>query len=447
MAALGGEGRPALPAAIVAPGSLTTWDPGSAGIFEHAIAQSSTAVLITDADWAGGGPFVVYVNPAFCRMSGYRPEQLIGRSPRLLQGPRTSRALMDALREQLHKGMPFSGSTVNYNAEGRPYFVEWSISPVSDADGVVRHFVSVQTDITARIGAEQERQLLLQALNAAVDPILITDRSTRVVFVNEAFQRLTGYELDEILGQSAGMLYPAHQDPDFYRNLRASLRSGNPFRATFTYRRKNGSSFYIEQSIAPVCGADRRITHYISTGKDVSERVERERRLVEMASRDPLTGLSNRRSGSLVLASLVDEAQTVARPLSLILADIDRFKRINDTYGHQAGDGVLAEVGRVLRSRIRDSDVAARWGGEEFLVVVPDCGLEEAIELAERIRTAVSGLDLDVVGRVTVSLGVAEWHAGESAKSLLQRADDAMYRAKREGRDRVVPSLPGGPTQ
>lgn len=424
----------------LAPGSLNALDPGSASIFEHAIAQASTAVLITDANWDDGGPFIVYVNPAFCQMTGYQPGQLIGKSPRILQGPRTSRALMEALRETLRKGLPFTGSTVNYTADRRAYIVEWTISPVRDPDGVVRHFVSAQTDITARIAAEQERRLLLQALGAALDPILITDRSTRVVFVNEAFQRLSGYASDEIIGQSARALYPAHQGPDFYRNLRASLRSGRPFRATFTYRRKDGSSFYIEQSIAPVYDANRKITHYISTGKDVSERVERERRLIDMATRDPLTGLSNRRAGNLALDSLVSDAHAAAKPLSLILADIDRFKAINDTYGHQAGDEVLMEVGRILRSGIRDSDVAVRWGGEEFLVMAPGCALQEALDLSERLRRAVGALDFKSVGRVTLSLGVAELRPGESTGSLLQRADTAMYKAKHDGRDRVVAS-------
>lgn len=424
----------------LAPGSLNALDPGSASIFEHAIAQASTAVLITDANWDDGGPFIVYVNPAFCQMTGYQPGQLIGKSPRILQGPRTSRALMEALRETLRKGLPFTGSTVNYTADRRAYVVEWTISPVRDSEGVIRHFVSAQTDITARIAAEQERRLLLQALGAALDPILITDRSTRVVFVNEAFQRLSGYASDEIIGQSARALYPAHQGPDFYRNLRASLRSGRPFRATFTYRRKDGSSFYIEQSIAPVYDANRKITHYISTGKDVSERVERERRLIDMATRDPLTGLSNRRAGNLALDSLVSDAHAAAKPLSLILADIDRFKAINDTYGHQAGDEVLMEVGRILRSGIRDSDVAVRWGGEEFLVMAPGCALQEALDLSERLRKAVGALDFKSVGRVTLSLGVAELRPGESTGSLLQRADTAMYKAKHDGRDRVVAS-------
>ena len=188
--------------------TLDLLGPTRPAVLAHAVSQSASAVLITDANVEDGGPLIVSANPAFCRMSGYRPEQLVGRSPRLLQGPLTDRALIASLREHLRQGLAFAGSTVNYAADGRAYTVEWSISPVRDAAGVIEYFVSVQSDITARIAAEQERRLLLQALDAAIDPILITGRDTRVVFVNEAFARLTGYTPEEILGQSARMLYP-----------------------------------------------------------------------------------------------------------------------------------------------------------------------------------------------------------------------------------------------
>ncbi len=413
-----------------------------ANVFGQAFTQATNAVLITDADLAGGGPFIVHANPAFCRMSGYRLEELVGKSPRILQGPRTDRKMLAELRKHLHQGLPFSASTVNYTADGRAYTVEWSIAPVRDADGTVRHFVSVQNDITARIAGEQERRLLLQALHASMDPILITDRDTRVVFVNEAFRRLAGYAADEILGQSARMLYPSHGDPMFYRNLRTSLREGKAFRATFTYRRKDGSPFYVEQSISPVLDGAGRITHYISTGKDVSERVERERHLLEIASRDALTGLYNRLAGTRMLEALVVDAQAAGKPFSVILADLDHFKRINDSRGHQAGDDALVAVGGILQAGIRGDDLAIRWGGEEFLVLVPGCGIAQALELAGRLRAGVAAAAIPMAGPVTVSLGVAQLAARETASALLQRADEAMYRAKSGGRNRVEAANP-----
>lgn len=420
--------------------AATGYEP--ANVFGQAFLQATNAVLITDADLAGGGPFIVHANPAFCRMSGYRLEELVGKSPRILQGPRTDRKMLAELREHLHQGLPFSASTVNYTADGRTYTVEWSIAPVRAADGVVRHFVSVQNDITARIAGEQERRLLLQALHASLDPILITDRDTRVVFVNDAFRHLTGYAADEILGQSARMLYPSHRDPMFYRNLRTSLREGKAFRATFTYRRKDGSPFYVEQSISPVLDGAGRITHYVSTGKDVSERVERECHLLEIASRDALTGLYNRLAGTRMLEALIADAQAAGKPFSVILADLDHFKHINDSRGHQVGDDALIAVGGVLQAGIRGDDLAIRWGGEEFLVLAPGCALAQAMELAGRLRAGVARAGIPAAGPVTVSLGVAQLAAGETAGALLQRADEAMYRAKSGGRNRVEAADP-----
>ena len=409
-------------------------------VLAHAVSQTTSAVLITDACLADGGPRIVYANPAFCRMSGYAIEQLLGRSPRLLQGPRSDRALLASLRQHLEQGLPFVGSTVNYAADGRPYTVEWSISPVRNADGVIEHFVSVQNDISARIAAEQERRLLLQALDAAADPILITERDTRVVFVNEAFARLTGYTAGEILGQSARMLYPSHQDPLFQRNLRASLRQRLPFRATFIYRHKSGRPVHVEQSIAPVVDATGRISHYISTGKDVSERVERESQLLEMATIDGLTGLYNRHAGSGLLRRLVDDARRSGHALSVILADIDYFKAINDTHGHKAGDDALARVGQVLKASVRADDVAVRWGGEEFLLVLPHCDLAQALELGERLRAAIGAAQVSeqAAFSLSISAGVAQMAPQDTVSELLRRADLAMYRAKRHGRNSVV---------
>ena len=174
----------------------------------------------------------------------------------------------------------------------------------------------------------------------------------------------------------------------------------------------------------------------------MSERVERERHLLEIASRDALTGLYNRLAGTRMLEALVADAQAAGKPFSVILADLDHFKRINDSRGHQAGDDALVAVGGILQAGIRGDDLAIRWGGEEFLVLAPGCALAQAIELAGRLRAGVARAGIPAAGPVTVSLGVAQLAAGETAGALLQRADEAMYRAKCGGRNRVEAADP-----
>jgi two-component system cell cycle response regulator len=165
--------------------------------------------------------------------------------------------------------------------------------------------------------------------------------------------------------------------------------------------------------------------------------LERERGLEELAYNDELTRVYNRRFLSRQLSALVRSATRHRRTLSLVLVDIDRFKSINDTHGHARGDAVLARVASRLQHVLREEDYAGRWGGEEFLVLLPDVEEAGAQATAERLRASVA--DRPVAGlRVTVSAGCATWAAGESPDDLLRRADAALYVAKRRGRDQVA---------
>lgn len=162
--------------------------------------------------------------------------------------------------------------------------------------------------------------------------------------------------------------------------------------------------------------------------------------LKESSSRDPLTGLQNRAAFEQSMLSMLPQAQVEKRPLSLVIADIDHFKRVNDIWGHQAGDQALAGFGKLIKKMVRECDVAGRVGGEEFCIAVWDCPNDPAERLAERIRQAYARLEHDGLGaeiRLTASFGVATANEGESYAHLFARADEALYRAKSSGRDRV----------
>lgn len=407
-------------------------------LLEAAVAYSFNAILITNANFADGGPHIEYCNPAFCEMTGYAMEELIGLSPRILQGPETDQEVIARLRTCLRENRYFQGNAINYRKDGTPYHVEWNISPVRGADGVVTHYVSVQQNITARLEAERDRRLLANALNVANDPILITDRTARIVFVNQAFERLTGYDASEALGQTPALLRSGEHDKEFYEGLWGALERGEGFRATFANRRKNGELFHVEQSIAAVRDEQQRITHYVSIATDISEFVQRQRRLHELAHRDKLTGLLNRRAGEAELQLRYDAACVDAVTFSLILGDIDHFKRINDRHGHPVGDRVLMRTARLLGERFRRDDAVIRWGGEEFMVILPNTRVEVARQLANRIREGMRAVRDEDVGPVSMSLGVGAWKQGESIAGLIHRVDKALYAAKSLGRDRVI---------
>lgn len=170
-----------------------------------------------------------------------------------------------------------------------------------------------------------------------------------------------------------------------------------------------------------------------------SKQLEHQRRqLARLALQDTLTGTGNRRALNQALAEARYAQRRYGRPVSLVILDIDHFKCINDELGHQAGDQVLAQVGQFLRQRLRQSDRVFRFGGEEFVALLPETPLAEAARLADELRRRCTELDVAGVERLTFSAGAAELGGDESVDGWLQRADEALYRAKAEGRDRVM---------
>ncbi|WP_197537873.1 GGDEF domain-containing protein [Serpentinimonas barnesii] len=157
-----------------------------------------------------------------------------------------------------------------------------------------------------------------------------------------------------------------------------------------------------------------------------------------LACRDPLTSLLNRRAGEEALQGCHAAAQVSGQAYAVIMTDIDRFKRVNDVYGHAAGDRIIAAVAQQLSQSVRSTDALVRWGGEEFLIALPGLELPAALELAERIRLAVASCHDAEVGSVTLSLGVAAGQAASSAIDTVHRADHALYAAKEQGRNRVL---------
>jgi diguanylate cyclase (GGDEF)-like protein len=160
-------------------------------------------------------------------------------------------------------------------------------------------------------------------------------------------------------------------------------------------------------------------------------------RTLEQATTDPLTGVSNRLKFNRELAVEIARSTRYGTPLALVMVDIDHFKAVNDTHGHQVGDRVLVGVSRITAGHIRQTDLLARWGGEEFMILAANCGGQEADRLAEKLRRLINEAAFDEVGSVTCSFGVTQFQDGDTAETLTSRADEALYAAKRAGRNRV----------
>lgn len=407
------------------------------GLLRSALEQSFNSVLITDAQPGPMGPRIVYANPAFCEMTGYSATELLGQTPRILQGAQTSPEVLQTLRECLQANRFFRGSTVNYRKDGRPYTVEWNISPVKDEAGVTTHYVSVQQDISAVTEARATSQLLAQALDATQDAVMIANAQGEIEFVNHGFELITGYSRVEALGQNPAMLKSGEHTEAFYGRLWAAIQSGQTFRAVFINRHKQGHLIHCEETVSPIRDAGGAVTHFVSVIRDQTARAHTEQTLREQATRDPLTDLLNRRAGEWQLERAFLAAREGQKPFCLIMADVDHFKAINDTWGHPTGDQVLQRVAAVLRTGVRATDSVVRWGGEEFLLVLPYCEQAAALLQAERLRERVADAEQGEMGRVTVSMGVAELQRGETLANLMERVDQALYQAKHAGRNQV----------
>jgi len=178
--------------------------------------------------------------------------------------------------------------------------------------------------------------------------------------------------------------------------------------------------------------------HYIVTFNDVTNLVTQSQELANKAFHDSLTGLYNREKLNEFIAYELEIVQRYQNPLSLILFDIDNFKRVNDTYGHLQGDHVLKKITTGIQKKIRKSDFFARWGGEEFIIVTPSTALNSAINLAQNLRLHIETMDFEEIGNITSSFGVTSYQRGDTIESMTQRVDEAMYEAKNTGKNKVV---------
>lgn len=287
-----------------------------------------------------------------------------------------------------------------------------------------------------------ELRLLALAVMQAGDAVMIASSAGHIQFVNPAFERDTGYAAGEAIGRSTNLLNSGHHPPAFFADLWRTIRGGEVFRAVFTNKRKSGEIFHEEKTITPIRDAFGEITHFVATGRDVSERIQCAARLDRLANGDLLTGLPNRNAFIARLLQGLEANRRTGRGSVLLHIDLDRFKIINDTLGHGVGDRVLIEVGRRLQGIMVGEAMVARLGGDEFAVLLADVEDVAAGEQVADELVAAFNRPLEFDGRllyVNVSIGIAGCVAGsDDVESLMKHADIAMFRAKQSGRATAV---------
>ncbi len=258
-----------------------------------------------------------------------------------------------------------------------------------------------------------------------------TKRDTTILEVSSAFEVVSGYSKDELIGQKMSIVQNSKTSDNIFKQLWKTLKETGEWSGEIQNTDKEGNDFWLEQHIVTVRNDNEDIESFVSVGQDITFKKE----LEKLSSIDKLTGIMNRRKLDESLDYHVNVAKRYKKNLSLIIIDIDNFKIVNDKYGHQMGDKVLFEVTKIISSKIRKIDIFGRFGGEEFLLICPETDEKQAFHLAEKLRIEIANYNFDKIGQKTISLGISQFHSDDSAQTLIKKADIALYESKNNGRN------------
>ena len=551
---------------------------GMAALQLKDVALNATAngIVITDIEGR-----IEWANQSFSRLTGYSLEDVLGLNPKhLLKSGKQEDAYYKAMWDTILANKVWRGELTNRRKDGSLYDEDMTITPITDAQGEISHFVAVKQDVTERTLAENKRresearfrfmlesspiavrvtnletgkvkfanqryaelisldrqdviginpkdyytnpqdyaeiieqlsngervtdkllELLItgehsatkwvlasylkldfedqpailgwfydiskmksaesklrvsdMALKAVSQGVIITDKNESIISVNKAFTTITGYSQSEIMDHDPRFLQGTLTDPETVKAMHQAVASEIEFSGTVQNYRKNGAAFWNELTISPLFDDQGQLTHFIGVTRDITERVKMEEEVRQLAFFDVLTKLPNRRLLDDRLSQTIGGSRRNGHFAALMVMDMDNFKSLNDTHGHIAGDLLLAEVARRLSACVRETDTAARFGGDEFVVLLSHLGMDrteatmQAEIVAQKIRASLAdtyilnlsteqGDNTLVEHHCTASIGVTLFgdHT-TSREELFSCADEAMYQAKEAGRNQV----------
>ncbi|MDP1649207.1 MAG: EAL domain-containing protein [Rubrivivax sp.] len=403
---------------------------------------TTNAVMITDERQK-----ILWVNEAFTRMTGYRLHEALGQRPhRLLRSERTDGATAARIHAAVDTAQGVRVQVLSRRKDGSDLWLDLDIQPLRDDSGALAGFVDVASDITERRRDQVELRIAAIAFDS-LEAIAITDANQVILKVNSAFERITGYSAAQAVGQVTGhLLKSGRQDEDFYAALWQALQQDKHWQGEIWNRRKNGEVYPEWLSITAVTDHEGQVANYVAVFTDITQKKLADETIHNLAFYDPLTELPNRR----LLRERLDQAMAAgarhSRHGAVLFIDLDQFKDLNDTQGHEVGDLLLIAVAKRLRASVRVSDTVARLGGDEFVVILadlttqPEAAALQAETIAEKIRVAVNQpFVLDGYQyHGTPSIGIGLFLGYETTlDELLKRADTAMYEAKSSGRNAI----------
>jgi diguanylate cyclase (GGDEF)-like protein/PAS domain S-box-containing protein len=396
--------------------------------------QSPASVMITNTSGT-----IEYVNSRFEKVSGYSADEVVGQNPRILKSGDKTKEEYKAMWSALLAGREWRGIFHNKRKDGSIYWESASISPLRDDRGQITHFIAVKEDVTAQKRAEDQLRMNATVFDTTLEGIIVTDADNLIKTVNPSFTRITGYTPEEVIGKSPSILSSGRHDDRFYEELWDSILSKRYWSGEIWNRRKDGSVYPEWLSIAAIPDEQGIAKEYVAVFSDISKHKENEEQILYQANYDALTGLPNRSLFSDRLDQAIASAQREEWELAILFVDLDQFKMVNDTFGHVMGDELLQLVSKRISDCVRESDTIARFGGDEFVILLQDVSdMDAAANIATKVINRLTKVftlyERDIF--IGASIGITVYpDDAVNADSLLRNADMAMYQAKDRGRN------------
>lgn len=357
---------------------------------------------------------------------------------------------------------------VHKKSDGQEFWVEVVLTDISTEDSekvlVVWRDIDDKKKLEEKlVNLNNQLEQKTKELEASMDTIhenvifSVVDLKGIIIDASKAFSDICGYEQKELIGQPHNIVRHPDTPSSLFEDLWKTIKQGKEWKGELKNLKRDGSYYWVETTITPKFDSSGNIYHYVSIRHDITARVDLRASCeslkeseeyfknlsnsqMELANTDPLTGISNRRFFFDIATKLIKISSRTKTSLSILMIDIDFFKTINDTYGHLVGDDVLKYLTRHIENSLRESDIFARFGGEEFVVLLPETDLEEGLIVAEKIRLLFSEniyIENKVSIPFTVSIGVSQYKNEPLLEKVIQRADEALYKAKNNGRNKV----------
>jgi len=383
--------------------------------------------------------YFVYVNKAFSIMTGYTQEELLKMHPWEIAEEKDKNSFKKIVKRRL-KGEMFPvvhNESLLVKKNNERLNVKVSAETIHYKGSYAG--IGIVIDISDIIKKNQIIKVLIQALSQSDDMVFITDIHGNIEYANRAMLKIYGYNEEELVGKTPRIFSSKEHDKSFYKELWQTVLNGENYHQVLINKSKDGKRIYADTKITPVKD-DRgeNIEYFAVTARDVTSRVLREEKFKELATIDPLTKIPNRYQLNQYFDEFIARAERTGNEFSVLMFDIDHFKRINDSYGHYVGDCVLQAFSQSIVDNIRVVDKLGRWGGEEFILLLDGADEHEAMDIGEKLNKVIADMNFDMFCSITVSIGVTQYRVGETKEKCIERADNALYAAKNLGRNRVV---------